>query len=465
MTMPHRRRRRPPASAGATRYAALLAASLFAAGLFAAIAPQTARAADPAPVIFVHGDSDTAGLWMVQAWRFESNGWPRDRLRAVDLDRPSARGDDAVPEENRSSTTDVASQLGGFTARTLIETGADSAAFVGNSRGCQTIRNYVQNGGGRHVADAMVLAGCVHHGVFNFPDAAQGSEYNGAGRFLTALNAGPEVPDGVDTVTIRSDRFDLYAQPTGEWIGMAGVPLNVDHNGAALDGADNRVLPGADHRETAYSPEAFAIMYEAIVGTPPGTTDVVAEEAPVLDGKVSGWANSRPTNRPLAGARVTVYPTDPATGARSGDAAHRKTVGADGLWGPFTADPAQSYEFVIEAEGYPVHHIYRSPFPRSFDQVSLRLYPYEGAAAEAGDGIAIGMMRPRGYFGARQDRILLDGETAPGLPDSEVPGVWKVFKTLPGTAPQTVVGAFEAERLAGMAWPVDGHVSWIELTY
>ena len=446
------RRRLAPALACAT------------AGLLA-LAAVPAAAEGPAPVIFVHGDSDTAGLWMVQAWRFESNGYPRDRLRAVDLDRPSARSDDGVPQENRSSTTDVASQLGGFTARTLIETGADSAAFVGNSRGCQTIRNYVQNGGGRHVADAMVLAGCVHHGVFNFPGAAQGSEYNGAGRFLTALNAGPEVPEGLPTVTIRSDRFDLYAQPTGEWIGMAGGPLNVGHDGAALEGADNRVLPGADHRETGYSPEAFAIMYEAIAGKPPATTAVTPEAAPQLDGKVSGWAAGRPTNRPLAGARVTVYPTDPETGARAGNAVHLKTVGDDGMWGPFIADPGQSYEFVIEADGYPVHHIYRSPFPRSFDQVSLRLYPYEGATAEAAGGTAIGMMRPRGYFGAQQDRVMLGGETAPGLPDSEVPGVWKVFKTIPGTEPQTVVGRFEDERLAGMAWPVDGHVSWIELTY
>ncbi|MFC3226338.1 hydrolase [Marinibaculum pumilum] len=437
----------------------------FAAAGLLALAAGPAAAEGPAPVIFVHGDSDTAGLWMVQAWRFESNGYPRDRLRAVDLDRPSARSDDGVPQENRSSTTDVASQLGGFTARTLIETGADSAAFVGNSRGCQTIRNYVQNGGGRHIADAMILAGCVHHGVFNFPGAAQGSEYNGAGRFLTALNAGPEVPEGVKTVTIRSDRFDLYAQPTGEWIGMAGVPLNVGHDGAALEGADNRVLPGADHRETGYSPEAFTIMYEAITGKKPDTIAVTPEAAPQLDGKVSGWANGRPTNRPLAGAKVTVFPTDPETGARAGNAVHVKTVGADGMWGPFIADPGQSYEFVIEADGYPVHHIYRSPFPRSFDQVSLRLYPYEGAAAEAEGGAAIGMMRPRGYFGAQQDRVMLDGETAPGLPDSEVPGVWKVFKTLPEAAPQTVVGHFEDERLAGMAWPVDGHVSWIELTY
>lgn len=442
-----------------------MAAATFVAGALLALAAP-GRATDlPDPIVFVHGDSDTAGLWMVQTWRFESNGFPRDRLFAVDLPHPGARSADEVPQPNRSSTADVASALAAQTARALIETGADSVAFVGNSRGCQTIRNYVQNGGGRHVADAMVLAGCVHHGVFNFPTAALGSEYNRAGRFLTALNAGPEVPDGVKTVTIRSDRFDLYAQPTGEWIGMAGVPLNVGHDGAALAGADNRVLPGADHRETGYSPEAFAIMYEAITGTPPGTTAVIPETAPQLNGKVSGWDNGRPTNLPLEAARVTIYPTDAATGERLGNAVHVRTVGPDGLWGPFIADPRQTYEFVVEADGYPVQHIYRSPFPRSFDQVSIRLYPYEGAAAKPDAAAAIGMMRPRGYFGAQQDKVMLDGATAPGLPDSEVPGTWKVFRTFDTAAPRSVPGSFGDEAVAGRAWPTDGHVAWIELTY
>ena len=29
------------------------------------------------PVVFVHGNGDTAGLWITTQWRFESNGWPR----------------------------------------------------------------------------------------------------------------------------------------------------------------------------------------------------------------------------------------------------------------------------------------------------------------------------------------------------------------------------------------------------
>lgn len=416
------------------------------------------------PVVFVHGDSDTAGLWMVQMWRFESNGYPRELLRPVDLDHPGAGNDDTVAEENRSSTTDVASQLAGHVARALIEAKAGKVDLVGNSRGCQTIRNYLRNGGGGAVAQTAVLTGCVHNGVFVFPGNAMGSEYNGAGTFLTALNTPPVVIDGVETVTIRSEKYDLYNQPKGDWIGMAGQDIGGRHEGPELEGAENIVLPGiVDHRETAYSPAAFAEIYEAVTGKAPETTEIVPEDAPVLDGEVSGWANERPTNLPLAGASVAVFKTDPATGERQGEAVHRKTVGADGRWGPFTADPKQTYEFEITAEGHPVHHIYRSPFPRSTDVLNLRLYPKEGPAIEAKSHVS--MMRPRGYFGAERDRITFDGAAAEGVPPGPVPGVWKVHKTFDTAEPRSVVGAFNEETIAARSWPGDGHTAWIELTY
>ncbi|MDP3607126.1 MAG: twin-arginine translocation pathway signal, partial [Polaromonas sp.] len=46
------------------------------------------------PIVFVHGNGDTGGLWQTTIWRFESNGWPRERLHAIDLPYPLARDDD-----------------------------------------------------------------------------------------------------------------------------------------------------------------------------------------------------------------------------------------------------------------------------------------------------------------------------------------------------------------------------------
>ena len=223
--------------------------------LLSGLTPAVAK--EPLPVVFVHGHGDTAALWTVQIWRFESNGYPRDRLFAIDLDHPTARSDDTKPQENRSSTTDVASQLAGFVARVMIETGSDKVILAGNSRGCQTIRNYVQNGGGAANSALLILGGCVHHGVYVAPGVAMGSEYNGAGDFLSGLNAVHEVVPGLDTIVLRSDKFDLYNQPMGDFIGQPGKPIGGHFEGPELRGARNIVLPGVDHRETAYSKAAF----------------------------------------------------------------------------------------------------------------------------------------------------------------------------------------------------------------
>ncbi len=438
------------------------AGALFAVGMQATPASAEAQL----PVVFVHGHGDTAALWTAQIWRFESNGYPSDLLYPIDLDHPAARSDDSVPEENRSSTTDVASQLAGHVARVLIETGSDKVVLVGNSRGCQTVRNYVQNGGGAAEAGLLVLTGCVHHGVFVAPGAVMGSEYNGAGHFLSQLNAVNEVVPGLDTITLRSDKLDLYNQPLGDFIGQPGQPIGGTFDGPELRGAHNVVLPGVDHRETAYSKAAFTEMFKAIAGSAPATTDIVKEDALVLNGEVSGWANGMPTNLPLSGAKVTVYETDAKTGERVGDAAHTTTVSSDGLWGPFTAKADQQYEFVIEADGYPVQHIYRSPFPRSSQFINLRLYPLAEAARDTAS--AIHMMRPRGYFGA-EDVVTFNGEHAEQVDDNPVPHVWELVKTFDSDAGQTVVGHFAGgeheETIAAKAWPVDGHVAWIELHY
>ncbi|RZJ23399.1 MAG: twin-arginine translocation pathway signal, partial [Haliea sp.] len=53
----------------------LAASALLAAGC--ATSPSLQEAP---PIVFVHGNGDTAALWQSVAWRFESNGWPRARL-------------------------------------------------------------------------------------------------------------------------------------------------------------------------------------------------------------------------------------------------------------------------------------------------------------------------------------------------------------------------------------------------
>ncbi len=416
---------------------------------------------DNPPLVFVHGDSDTSALWITQIWRFESNDYPSDRIFALDIPHPGAPEDNAVPEKNRSTTKEAAIALSRLVDTVLKKTGSTKVVLLGNSRGCSTIRNYVQNFGGANKTSRLVMTGCVYNGVFNFPGAAEGSEYNASGRFLKSLNAGKLIPDGVTVTTIRSDKFDLYNQPMGDFIGMVGKPIGGNYNGPELEGATNIVIAGADHRETAFSADAFSIMYEAVTGRKPVTTDIIKSDSVTLNGMVSGWENSRPTNLPLVNAKLTVFETDPATGERKGSAVLEKTIGEDGMWGPFEASRGATYEFVVAAEGHPMTHIYRSPFPRSSSVVNLRLYPLEGEALKA--EMSLGMMRPRGYYGARQDQIKFNGNTANGLIDHDVPANWKVFSN--SDKARSVTGSFNGETITGRTWPTKGHAAWLELTH
>jgi len=428
--------------------------------VFAAMAvPALAADQDP-PIVFVHGNGDTAGLWLTTIWRFESNGYDRNRLFAIDLKNPNARNVDATPQDGRSSTQEVMLQLSAYVDDVLKKTGATKVALVGNSRGANTIRNYVKNGGGAAKVSHVVLGGGVNHGVLVSDAALVGSEFNGSSDFMKQLNGGAdEVVAGVKFMTIRSDKNDKYAQPDGMFLGMPGKPTGVNFDGPALKGATNIVLPTIDHRETSFSPQAFTATYKFITGRDP-KKDVTREAKPVLNGVVTGITAGAYDNVPVNGAKVDVYKIDAKTGDRQGGKpVYSKTTGADGVWGPFTAQSGAYYEFVIEAPGQPVTHIYRSPFVRGSNYVYLR--PGQVAKGDETAGSVVTMSRPRGYFGVDRDRMSLDGKPPAGV-NTGVPGASTAKVVLPATPQRTVVAIFRSETIPTKNWP--GQVTIAEFT-
>jgi predicted dithiol-disulfide oxidoreductase (DUF899 family) len=61
----------------ARRLVALFVALLLTTVVATAV-PSRGQSADP-PIVFVHGNGDTAALWHTIIWRFEPNGYARDR--------------------------------------------------------------------------------------------------------------------------------------------------------------------------------------------------------------------------------------------------------------------------------------------------------------------------------------------------------------------------------------------------
>jgi triacylglycerol lipase len=431
--------------------------------------------ADTPPIVFVHGNGDTAALWLTTQWRFESNGWPRDRLHAIEVPYPLARDDDSKPQPGRTSTAEHMAFLSSEVDRVLAATGAKQVVLMANSRGGNAVRNYIQNGGGAPKVSHAILGGTPNHGVWAIPGFREGNEFSGTGPFLKSLNApknaaGDEVIGPVKWMTIRSDNNDKFAQPDGLWIGMRGTPTFVTFAGPELKGATNVVIPRIDHRETSYSPAAFDAAYRFITGLAPKTIGFTAEPSIVLNGKVTGLgidSNNSATggfvnNLPVNAATVEIFETT-ATGERAAAAVHRKTTTADGQWGPFTAKPGASYEFVISGPGYATLHMYRSAFPRSTSILHLRAERIAPADQDAGS--IAHFTRPRGYFDADRDTLNFDGITPPpGI--SKGTGAGSAASKIKAAAFQarSISAEFNGQKITGRTWAAaQGHLSFLEL--
>jgi pimeloyl-ACP methyl ester carboxylesterase len=441
-----------------------LAANSFGFNAAAQTNSAAAGTSEAPPVVFVHGNGDHAALWITTLWRMESNGVPRDRMVAINFTDPLARTDDAVPQANRSSTEDQRRELADAIKELKRRTGAPRVALVGNSRGGNSIRSYIKNGGAADVSHA-VLCGVLNHGAYDWDDGL-GNEFNGRGPFLRGLNGGEsEVTPGTSFLTLRSDGIDKYAQADGRFVGKPGTPTGITAEGPGLKGATNLVLGAVDHRETAFSPRAFREIYKFITGREPGQIAITPEAQVKLSGLVTGTPGGVQTNRPVAGASVEIYRVSADTGERIGGAIHASQSAEDGRWGPAEVDSSWYLEIVLTSAGSSTTHFYRSPFPRSSDIVHLRA-ARPLAAADAGAGSVVLMVRPRGYFGLPRDVVLFDGkeptDVKSGVPTDSV-------TTLRLSAAETgraVTALFNQERIVARAWPAsENRIAVAELTY
>jgi pimeloyl-ACP methyl ester carboxylesterase len=428
--------------------------------------PAASRAADKPllPIVFVHGNGDSAAVWMTTIWRFESNGYPDWLLDAVELRYPLASKLYDTPEPAHSTVAEETTQLAGEVAAVQQRTRAPKVILIAQSRGGNIVRNYLKNAGGAAHTAIAILCGTPNHGVVVSTTVLIGSEFNGASPFLRGLNAGPEeVVPGVRFLTIRSDGDDKFAQPDGRFIGQPGLATGVGADGPALKGATNLVVPHADQRETGFGREAFAQMYKFITGREPKTREVRSEREVTLEGKVSAFEAGAPTNIGVANAVVEVYRVSTKTGERIGNALLRKVTGEDGSWGPVKLEPKWHYEFIVAVPGFAVTHIYRSAFPRSSRYVDL--HPQLLSKDDREAGAVVYVSRPRGYFGIDRDRILLDGALPPGITPG-VPNVSMAKMTFPAEPQQTVEAVFNREHIALRTWPIkDDQVDVAEFTW
>ncbi len=155
--------------------------------------------------------------------RLVADGWPRERLFAVDFADPSW-----------GCNADNAETLRVRVAEILAATGAERVLVVAHSMGTLSSRFYLKNLGGRDVVRTYLTLGGMHHGLsspcLNPLPVCVWQELCENGSYVQALNEAPATPGPTRWVSIYS-RSDEEVPPES----------------AHLDGAENIEFDGVAH--------------------------------------------------------------------------------------------------------------------------------------------------------------------------------------------------------------------------
>ena len=209
-----------------------LSGSLGVAGLGAG----TALAADPDPILLVHGYRGSPGTWGDMIARFAAQG-----RTAVAIDLPS--------EDNVVNATAI---------RDFIATqGWSRVDLVGQSMGGLSARQFVKSVKSRVVVDSYVSLGTPQYGIISACVLPQsfGGQMCPSSSFLRALNRKDDTPGGTVWTTIYS---------TGDEY--------VPNAASRLDGGACHVLvSGVGHNEMDNDAGIFAHVLAAVDGTCTGT--------------------------------------------------------------------------------------------------------------------------------------------------------------------------------------------------
>jgi pimeloyl-ACP methyl ester carboxylesterase len=363
------------------------------------------------PVVFVHGDGESAAYWQDMVWRFESNGWPRDHLFALQVPQHQALAADAKAPVAGSVEADRLSLLTAEVDRILALTHAKKVVMVGHERGALMVRDFILHGGEQ----------VVSHAVLSWPDAVP--------------------PDATRKLTLADFESD------------------------ALKGVKSLVFTRANQPDGAFSPVDFAASYQFFTGSPATSLSIWPQVDIVLSGTVTGMgahSGDRATsdshfynNLPTPKAQLEIFAVQRHTSLRLGPALYAQALGPDGHWGPFQAEQGVAYEFVTRAPGYAVTHTYRSPFSRGSQLVHLKTSRIADADLPAFS--IIELERHRGRLDPATRHIEFDGQP--------VPPVKITLSQLQSRPIAAEIHTDMIERVVGRTWPAkESHVVRLELS-
>ena len=402
-------------------------------------------------VLLVHGNGETAECWSPLVRALVSRGLNRDDIVALDLPKPFARSngsDDDDSDVSARSSTGEHRQCVVDALRSMRHRSSRPIIVVAHSRGGNAVRDALLTTAVR--PELVVLAGSPIAGLACFPKVNLRNEFNGGGEYLRGLNAkNLQLLEQTRVVTLRSDFADKFYQPDGRFIGLGVLATNVGSDGPSIDGAENLMAPGADHRELISRVDCLGILTELILGRDLPQPRA-AEEKVEVSGIVFGHRDGVPVNDPATDVALRIWRIDPELGAPHGEPLVDTTLQTDGRFGPVEIAPHTRLAFDLRARGTVPTRIHRGGFAATTDLVRLRA---ELSPPSTPDGAAqLLVRRLHRFFDLDRDNPRIDGKVPRPMPDG--------------------VNIVPAEHVSGLPWlsavaaasaPADSH-TW-QLSY
>ena len=275
------------------------------------------------PIVFVHGFLGSGDTYATQFQRFMANGYLPSQLYVFDWNSVGAKNN-------------TINQLDSFINKVLANTGANRVNFVGHSAG-----------------------GGVGYGYLN--DAERASKVANYVHIGSSKQTKPAGNNGqISTLNIYS---------LGDKVVKAGD----------IPGALNVQQKESDHYEVATSEASFWDMFHFFNPTINNQQKVKIKKQPIITGKACLMGE----NTALTNAVVEVYGFSLNRGKRMDEKPIFKfTTDEQGNWGPFKAQAAVAYEFVLKpAGGQRTVHYFHEPFTSDDPLVYLRALPKTGMTA------------------------------------------------------------------------------------
>lgn len=255
------------------------------------------------PILFVHGNTESAAFWKPVRAQFLAEGWTRDELWAFSLGWNSVRRFDS---SDRSAVS-IGRAVDAMTQYLSRRSGREirQVDIVAHSLGVTAVRQWMKQDNAWHRVRVFVAVAGANHGVWTARSDARGQnrvsafELAPGSPWLEQLNRGGETPGPTRYVTL----YD------GTGRGDVLFPPPYEHS-PRLEGADNlpfNVERGSylDHLELARAPQAVATMVDALraAGEP-----LPNESAPKIQ-RAGEYLLAEPGTARLHCATGTEYPS------------------------------------------------------------------------------------------------------------------------------------------------------------